>query len=263
VTIQSAGSFVKHGAYRLAVVLYEGFQPVAAGPGGAPLRAATGRRTLGAPPAGGGASEGPAAAQGGGGGAVAAAAGVVRWGEALTLRGLRLRATSLLVFQLHLAKPGVAGLPAREALVAWGFAPVLAKGQVGCQVGEREVWQECGARWEGSRWASSAVGAPRPHRPCLRLPRPGAAGRSQRAAVPAAAAAGRGPQVQLRRGRHAGLPGDPLRRDCRWAGGGLGAQIEGVPANPWEFRAPGVAAVGVAAGALQTASRPHSTTLVR
>jgi hypothetical protein len=43
---------------------------------------------------------------------------------------VRLSASTLLVFQLLLAKPGVAGLPMREVLVAWAFAPVLTRGQV-------------------------------------------------------------------------------------------------------------------------------------
>jgi hypothetical protein len=159
VTVQAAGPFTKRGTYRLSVVLYEGFQPVAAGAGGAVVHAATSRRTLGGGPQLGqmattaptAAAAAPAAAAGGppcGSGVATAAAAhaagaalsgstVVRWGETLTLAGLRLRATSLLVFHLHLAKPGVAGLPTREALVAWGFAPVLFKGQVGLGLGRR------------------------------------------------------------------------------------------------------------------------------
>lgn len=109
------------------MALYDGLQPVEAGHG-TTLRAYTGKRAVGlagpgapAPP------DSPAAA------AAAAAAGgglTAKWGETVTLRGLRLGASSLLVFELRLAKPGVAGLPTREALVAWTFAPVLARGQV-------------------------------------------------------------------------------------------------------------------------------------
>lgn len=46
------------------------------------------------------------------------------------LRGIAFTSTSQLVFQLWMAKPGVAGLPTKEVLVAWAAAPVLQQGQV-------------------------------------------------------------------------------------------------------------------------------------
>lgn len=44
VTVQTAGTFTKRGTYRVAVVLYEGFQPVGAGGGAAVIRASSSKR---------------------------------------------------------------------------------------------------------------------------------------------------------------------------------------------------------------------------
>ncbi len=121
------------------MVLYEGFQPVEAG-AGATVRALSSRVAWGTaaanqppPPtatAATAAAPPPAAVAPGG-------AFTARWGEALTLRGVRLTSSTLLVFQLLMSKPGVAGLPTREALVAWGFAPVLTRGRLAA--GSRSV----------------------------------------------------------------------------------------------------------------------------
>lgn len=121
VTVAGVAPLSKRGTYRVAVTLYEGFQPMECSAGSG-VRALTGRRALGMAPHGGDADPAAAAMPG-----VAATGGghALRWGEAVTLRGARLSGASLLVFELHLAKPGVAGLPARESLVAWGFAPAL------------------------------------------------------------------------------------------------------------------------------------------
>eukprot|EP00955_Chlamydomonas_euryale_P089563 364478-Chlamydomonas_euryale.AAC.12 len=52
------------------------------------------------------------------------------WNDTLTLRGLRLSPTMMLVFELYNAKPTVAGLPTREAMVAWAYTSLLHKGEV-------------------------------------------------------------------------------------------------------------------------------------
>jgi len=121
-------------------VLYDGFQPVQAA-SGATVRALTHRTT-----AGGGSSgpQPPSPSSTAAAGPIAEAVMVTtttstvgatsdltaNWGETVTLRGVRLSSTTLLVFELLLAKPGVAGLPTREVRVAWGFAPVMIKGKV-------------------------------------------------------------------------------------------------------------------------------------
>ncbi len=53
-----------------------------------------------------------------------------RWSETVMLRGIKLSASSMLVFELWMAKPGIAGMPTRERLVAWAQAPMLQQGKV-------------------------------------------------------------------------------------------------------------------------------------
>jgi hypothetical protein len=72
------------------------------------------------------------------------------------LRGVSLTSTSQLVFQLWMAKPGVAGLPTKEVLVAWTAAPVLQQGQVGRALAGRGGGCSCcavdAARPRGQGW---------------------------------------------------------------------------------------------------------------
>lgn len=56
---------------------------------------------------------------------------MVAFNERLSLAGLTLGATTLVVFELYLAKAGVAGMPSKELLVAWAYSSALARGQVG------------------------------------------------------------------------------------------------------------------------------------
>jgi hypothetical protein len=56
--------------------------------------------------------------------------GWAKFGESLTLKGLRVSATTTVLFEVYMSKPGVAGLPTQEVLVAWAVAPVLVNGQV-------------------------------------------------------------------------------------------------------------------------------------
>jgi hypothetical protein len=56
---------------------------------------------------------------------------VARFQESLSIKGVRLTASTQLVLQLFCAKPSVAGLPSKEALVAWAVTPLLSGGQVG------------------------------------------------------------------------------------------------------------------------------------
>ena len=57
------------------------------------------------------------------------------------MRGLTLSPTALLVFELYVGKQAVAGMPVKEAIVAWAHASVVKHGQVGGWVGGREcVW---------------------------------------------------------------------------------------------------------------------------
>jgi hypothetical protein len=71
-----------------------------------------------------------------GGSSTAAAAGgsaqpgVAVFGESLSIKGLRLGSSLMLVFELYCAKPSVAGLPTKELLVAWAATPLLQGGQV-------------------------------------------------------------------------------------------------------------------------------------
>jgi hypothetical protein len=57
--------------------------------------------------------------------------GVANFNEGLSLKGVSLSGSSSLVFELHMAKPGLAGLPTKEVLVGWAALPVLSNGQVG------------------------------------------------------------------------------------------------------------------------------------
>lgn len=50
--------------------------------------------------------------------------------ESLTLKGVKLAPSMQLVFELYMAKPGLAGLPTKEVLVGWTMAPLLQSGQV-------------------------------------------------------------------------------------------------------------------------------------
>ena len=56
--------------------------------------------------------------------------GWAKFGESLTLKGLKISATTMVLFEVYMSKPGVAGLPTQEVLVAWAVAPVLVNGQV-------------------------------------------------------------------------------------------------------------------------------------
>lgn len=57
--------------------------------------------------------------------------GVARFNETLSLKGVKLASSTQLVFELYMAKPGLAGLPTKEVLVGWTVAPLLQNGQVG------------------------------------------------------------------------------------------------------------------------------------
>lgn len=113
----------------MAVALYEGYQPVEAA-AGATARASTGKRLVLAPGAATSAASAIATASNAGGNAHETNQGEAKFQETLMLRGIKVNATSMVVFEVHMAKPGIAGLPTKEGLVAWGFAPVLHNGQV-------------------------------------------------------------------------------------------------------------------------------------
>lgn len=50
--------------------------------------------------------------------------------ERLSLKGMKLASSTQLVFELYMAKPGLAGLPTKELLVGWTTVPLLQSGQV-------------------------------------------------------------------------------------------------------------------------------------
>lgn len=104
VFVHMAGPLEKKGTYRLRVVLYDGFQPLTAGPG-LVVGASTSRRK-----ATGDGDEGALTAT---------------WNDTAVLRGLRVSPTMMLVFEVYLAKVNVAGLPTHEALIAWGYTSLV------------------------------------------------------------------------------------------------------------------------------------------
>ncbi|KAG1676617.1 hypothetical protein FOA52_008746 [Chlamydomonas sp. UWO 241] len=109
VYVQLAGPFQRRGTYRVRVVLYDGFQPLLAGPG---LLVGASTKRIGVTEH-------------------AAAGGLSSvWNDTITLRGLRITPTMMLVFELYNAKPAIAGLPAPESIVAWGYSSLLAKGEL-------------------------------------------------------------------------------------------------------------------------------------
>ncbi|KAJ9507757.1 hypothetical protein QJQ45_019336, partial [Haematococcus lacustris] len=97
VLIRGAGPFSARGSYRVRVVLYEGGQAVATGPGRL-LAASTSSQVLDLK---------------------AEPSGEVRWRERLVLGPLVVQPTTLLLFELHVAKQLLPGLPAQEAMCAW------------------------------------------------------------------------------------------------------------------------------------------------
>jgi hypothetical protein len=108
---------------RVTAVLYEGFQPVEVAPG-QQVSASTTKRLVA--PLGSSSSSAPGDPDAAGSGGT----GVANFNEGLSLKGVRLSGSSSLVFELHMAKPGLAGLPTKEVLVGWAALPVLSNGQV-------------------------------------------------------------------------------------------------------------------------------------
>lgn len=103
-------------------MLYEGYQPVEGAPG-QQVSASTSKRVV--VPLG-----SSSAAPGNADAAASTGSGVANFNEGLSLKGVSLSASSTLVLELHMAKPGLAGLPTKEALVGWAALPVLSSGQV-------------------------------------------------------------------------------------------------------------------------------------
>ncbi|WIA19544.1 hypothetical protein OEZ85_004153 [Tetradesmus obliquus] len=122
VHVASAGPFSRRGTYRVTAVLYEGYQPVEGAPG-QQVSASTSKRVV-VPLGSSSAAPGDADA------AASTGSGVANFNEGLSLKGVSLSASSTLVLELHMAKPGLAGLPTKEALVGWAALPVLSSGQV-------------------------------------------------------------------------------------------------------------------------------------
>jgi hypothetical protein len=110
----------------MAAVLYEGYQAVEGAPG-LQVSASTTKRVV-APL---GSSSSSSAAAGDADAAGSGGTGVAAFNEGLSLKGVILSGCSSLVFELHMAKPGLAGLPTKEVLVGWAALPVLSNGQVG------------------------------------------------------------------------------------------------------------------------------------
>jgi hypothetical protein len=115
---------------RLSAVLYEGYQAVEGAPG-QQVSASTSKRLVAAL----GSNSRSSAAPGDGDAAASAGSGVANFNEGLSLKGVALSASSTLVLELHMAKPGLAGLPTKEVLVAWSAVPVLSNGQVSMDTG--------------------------------------------------------------------------------------------------------------------------------
>jgi hypothetical protein len=105
--------------------MYEGYQPVEGAPG-QQVSASTSKRLVAAL----GSGSSSSAAQGDADAAASGSSGVANFNEGLSLKGVSLSASSTLVFELHMAKPGLAGLPTKDALVGWTALPVLSNGQV-------------------------------------------------------------------------------------------------------------------------------------
>eukprot|EP00878_Enallax_costatus_P034475 GHUV01038227.1.p1 GENE.GHUV01038227.1~~GHUV01038227.1.p1 ORF type:complete len:320 (+),score=114.50 GHUV01038227.1:447-1406(+) len=132
VHVTTAGPFSKRGTYRVSVVLYEGYQPVESAPG-VQVCASTGKRLVtppGTTAGGAGATQAGEDVSDSTAAGAASSPGVARFNETLSLKGVRLASSTQLVFELYMAKPGLAGLPTKEVLVAWTVAPLLQNGQV-------------------------------------------------------------------------------------------------------------------------------------
>ena len=100
--VNSAGPLGKKGTYRLRVVLYDGFQPLTAGPGLLIGASTSRRKAVG--------EDGSLS---------------VTWNDSAVLKGIKVSPTMMLVFEVYLAKLNVADLPSNEALVAWGYTSLV------------------------------------------------------------------------------------------------------------------------------------------
>jgi hypothetical protein len=146
VQVSCAGPFSRRGSYRVSVMLYSGQQPLQSAPSQV-MAATTSARavepqgsvlsdaalgTTAAAAARSSSMEPQACSAADKVHAAAQLPGHARWSECLALHGVRVSggAALSLVFLLHLTKPGLAGLPPHEALVAWASAQLAPDGVV-------------------------------------------------------------------------------------------------------------------------------------